>query len=436
MASLVHPKSCESADSGLDLFAIPPTQTAIEDGTFVEYHPLSTLALNAPIEFYISGGTGDYMDLSNTLLHVRAKVTKLDGTNLDDPTNVAPINNWLHSLFSQVDVSLNNVLISPSENTYPFRAYIETLLNYGSEAKQTYLTSSCFYPDTPGRMNDTNGDNNTGLKTRRDLAAASAEMDMMGRLHTSITNQDRYLINGVDVKITLSPTKSAFNLMATAGGEGHPFKTVITHASLFVRKVRPNPAVALAHEKALERGTCKYPMKKVNIKSFVVPRGNLSTVQDNLFLSQMPTKLIIALVDTEGFNGILTKNPFNFHHYNLNFLCLYLDGKQIPWKALTPDFEHGQYVRAFHSMMLASGMVHRDAGNGISYGDYARGFTLFAFDLSPSLLDGNQFELVKTGALRLEMKFSEALPHSVHVLVYGELDQMVEIDRARQILKD
>ena len=45
---------------------------------------------------------------------------------------------------------------------------------------------------------------------------------------------------------------------------------------------------------------------------------------------------------------------------------------------------------------------------------------LYAFDLSPSLLDGNQVELVKSGSLRLEFKFKAALPEPVHVIAYAD----------------
>ena len=45
---------------------------------------------------------------------------------------------------------------------------------------------------------------------------------------------------------------------------------------------------------------------------------------------------------------------------------------------------------------------------------------LYAFDLSPSLLDGNQMELVKSGSLRLEFKFKAALPEPVHVIAYAD----------------
>ena len=249
--ALVHPKSCECVHTGLDLFFVPPTQTAVEEGQFVEFHPLSSLSPGAPIEFAISGATSEYLDLSNTYLHVRAKITKADGFNLDAGTDVAPVNNWLHSLFSQVDISLNDTLVTSSENTYPFRAYIETILNFGREAKTSHLTSALYYRDSSDHMDDTQGDDNLGLKARRTLSARSRELDMMGRLHTDIMHQERYLINGVDVKIRLIPSKSTFHLIAHHAAAG--YNSVITHASLFVRKVKLNPAVALAHEKALGR---------------------------------------------------------------------------------------------------------------------------------------------------------------------------------------
>ena len=58
------------------------------------------------------------------------------------------MNLFLHSLFSQVDISLNEQLISASTNTYPYRAMIEALLNYGEEAKTSKLSTAMFYKDT------------------------------------------------------------------------------------------------------------------------------------------------------------------------------------------------------------------------------------------------------------------------------------------------
>ena len=109
-----HRQSCEGVKSELDLFAVPPTQTSIEEVRWVEHQPLTSLDSGGPIEFILPG-TGDaYLDLANTYLLVRAKVVRGVGTDLADDTPVGHVHNWLHSLFSQVDVYLNDTLLTPS----------------------------------------------------------------------------------------------------------------------------------------------------------------------------------------------------------------------------------------------------------------------------------------------------------------------------------
>ena len=55
---------------------------------------------------------------------------------------IVPINNTLHSLFSQIDVCLTDVNASSATTTYPYRAYIETHLHYGTDAKIIMASSS------------------------------------------------------------------------------------------------------------------------------------------------------------------------------------------------------------------------------------------------------------------------------------------------------
>ena len=201
--------------SELDLFAVPPAQTSIEDGRCVEHQPLTSLDSGGPIEFVLPE-TGDAnLHLANTYLLIRAKVVRGVGTDLAADTPVAPMNNWLHSLFSQVDVYLNDTLVTPSSNTYPFRAYVDTVLSYGAEAKNTQLTSQLWYKVTAGHMDPTTADGgNTGLLERRRHISESRVVDMMGRLHVDLFLQDRFILNGVSVKIRLVRSKDAFSLMA------------------------------------------------------------------------------------------------------------------------------------------------------------------------------------------------------------------------------
>ena len=125
--AFIHPQSCECVKSELDLFSVPPTQTSIESGSWVEYNPISTITDATPIEFVINGSGADYVDMANTQLLVRAKITRPGGENITPDHHVGPVNLLLHSLFSEVELKINDTLVTSTNNTYPYRAYIETL---------------------------------------------------------------------------------------------------------------------------------------------------------------------------------------------------------------------------------------------------------------------------------------------------------------------
>jgi hypothetical protein len=407
----------------------------VEDGVFIEHFPLATLAEGAPIEFTINGSGEEYVDFHNTFLHVKVKVVRPDGANLPNDAEAAPVNNLLHSLFSQVDISLNDVLITNASNCYPYRAYLETVLGCAKDVKEAQLNASLYYEDTPSHMEAVQADENTGYGRRKHLARNSRVLDLMGRLHTDLMTQTRYILNGVSIKMRLIPSNPRFHLMLAAAQNN--CRTIITHASLFVRKVRLNPGILMAHAKTLAKTTAKYPMNRVVMKTFSIPAGNLGCVQDNLFMNQIPNRLTLALVDSAAFNGEGDRNPFNFKTKDLNYLALHLDGRQIPAKPLTPNYPSRETVRTYFNTLTGLGLANNDhSACGVTMDAFQNGYTIYVFDLTPSLLDGDAFELVKTGSLRLELKFSRALDQPVMVIVYAEQDSVLEITGSRQVLTD
>jgi len=151
--AFVHDDACECITNSLDLFAVPPTQRSVEHGKYVDYHQVSMLAEGSPIEFEIPGAGEEYLDLCNCMLYVRLKVVKPNDNNLANDEKVGPVNTFLHSLFSQVEISLNGMPVTTASDTYAYRAYIETLLSYGSDAKKTQLTACLFRKDKAGEFN-------------------------------------------------------------------------------------------------------------------------------------------------------------------------------------------------------------------------------------------------------------------------------------------
>ena len=104
--SYVHKKSKRCDKTETNLFSVPPTQASLQKGRWIDYHPLSSVENDdGPITF-LAAGTEDYVDLAKTILFVEGKVVKADGTDLsgNEQTDIAPVNNFSHSLFKQVDV--------------------------------------------------------------------------------------------------------------------------------------------------------------------------------------------------------------------------------------------------------------------------------------------------------------------------------------------
>ncbi|XP_078027335.1 uncharacterized protein F54H12.2-like [Epinephelus lanceolatus] len=393
------------------------TQLSIDEKLYAEILPLSAITDSGPIEFFIPGDSEKYLDLNDTLLHLRLKITKADGTKLDNDVPVGLVNYPLNTIFSQCDVILGDRLISQSSATHPYRAMIETLLNFLEDSLKSQFTAGLFYKDTAGSMDSvvTNNGPNKGLVKRARFTADSRELHLLGPLHADILLCERLLLNSVDLRIKLTCASDAFCLMQAANAN---FKLKILGASLFVKKTTVSPAVRLGHAAALLRGNALYPLSRVNVKTYSIPENTRVCNQENLFLGTMPKYVVLAMVNHEAFTGKSDLSPFNFAHNDVEYLALCQDGRQVPAKAFQPQFDQGQSVREFYNMYTAPGRHLKDLPLGIVREDFNQGYSLFVFNLNAAE-DTDALSPVSNGCLRLEMRFRVPLPHTTTLIMYA-----------------
>ena len=106
----------EQITSEVDLFGSIMQQNVIENEFNLEYAPLATIQPGMAIEFTVKSANDLYLDLNNSLLHVIAKITKADGTNIDANT-AASINLTLHSMFREIGLEFNGRNV-PTDTRY------------------------------------------------------------------------------------------------------------------------------------------------------------------------------------------------------------------------------------------------------------------------------------------------------------------------------
>ena len=141
----------------------------------------------------------DYLDFANTQLLVKTKITRGNGDDITDADHVGGVNLFPHSLFQQVDVSLNDVQVSQSAGSYAYRAYIESLLSYGPKAKTSQLTAALYYNYTAGNMGRPNpehanaAERNYGLQKQASFTDRGVIVDMICRIHSDVFFHDRYM---------------------------------------------------------------------------------------------------------------------------------------------------------------------------------------------------------------------------------------------------
>ena len=107
-------------DKDLALFRWPEVESTTLKMEWIKVRPVYQLTEGAAIEFQIPGTSMTYIDHINLLVSVKLKIVKADGTDLPTGEKVGLTNNALHSVFSQVDVNVQQVPTSQGGTNYAF----------------------------------------------------------------------------------------------------------------------------------------------------------------------------------------------------------------------------------------------------------------------------------------------------------------------------
>lgn len=420
-------KIIEGVGAEIDLFSPAIAQKSVLASDYIQYKPSQAINNESPLIFDISGAGARLIDTSRILLNIKVKAVNFKYEVLGDDAKFTVANYLLNSMFNEVIVEYNNTIVSQSHQLYHLKSYWETYYNFGPSAKDSHLTAALYYQDTAGSFDKTD---TTPAKKRANYLRGGKTLEMMGRLHCDVLNTQQYLLNEINVRLTMRRNSDALVFLA-ADGIGP--KLFIEDATLYVMKVTLSPSILVAHAKILQTRPAQYHFRRTEMLHYSISEGTFMKSIENILCGRTPIRLVMGLLKNSAFNGNLKENIFNFEHFNLNYLNLSVNGMTVGSKPTTPNYTTGEYMVPYIMSFMGSGVNLVDDGFCISRDDYAKNNVIYTWDLTPDKsASETHWSLPSNGGMRVELGFSAALPTTVSLIILAEFRETLEIDLARQ----
>lgn len=107
-----------------------------------------------------------------------------------------------------------------------------------------------------------------------------------------------------------------------------------------------------------------------------------------------------------------------------------------PLKLHFGDLDYSEHIMAYHALFTGSDIKCADCGNNISCDEFANGYSIFTFNLSPNSETGEHHNLLRRGILHLVVQFSKSVSKTTQVLIFGGFQSVIELDRYTAVFSD
>uniref|UniRef100_A0AC34Q467 Uncharacterized protein n=1 Tax=Panagrolaimus sp. JU765 TaxID=591449 RepID=A0AC34Q467_9BILA len=239
-------------------------------------------------------------------------------------------------------------------------------------------------------------------------------------------------MNHTEIDIELSPNNANFCLIS--GDEGTEFKLEIQSIRLFVKAVNLLDNIAIDIDRKLETNVAKYAVSRSELKSQFITEGRYEFIS-NLFTEQIPTRIILGLVQHENFIGKLDSDPFIFNHNNIKSISLQANSKSYPNNPYEADWDTHQYTRIYHDLYENCGFVN--SSMGITMEEFKESKCFFVFNLTTDMEIDDTFDLIRNGTTSVKIRFDKPVKKGgLSLIIYGEFNGLLCVDKNRVVTSD
>ena len=457
MTQLVsHARSAGVRNPMLDLFDVPPTDLSLIASRHVPINPFTT-GVN-PIDFQIDPQE-DFIDLNNSYFEVELRMKLDNGTDMAVGTRVTVCNNLVHSIFKQINVRLNGTLISPQTDTYHHKAFLNAVMYNDRDDGETILKPEGWFnalqirdqTDNAATANQLNPahadfaampeDEQKWIKSRTQFLDGK-KVIFKFKPYLEVFHLSKLLVPGVQIQIQMYLNPSDI-WSQTHGGERNirSFTNEDISVKLFLNQKKVEPSVyrsLMTEFTGPKRVT--YPTVRSEIRTYNHAADQRVFEANNIFHGQLPNRVVVALLDQTAFNGHFEKYPFSYKPFNLTSIKQLVRGEEYPYTTLELDHANSSKdYRGYHRFLQATECLRRRKGNMVRPEDwgYGKNCTLFVFDNTANgALSSAVLNPVQSGEVSIVIRFGADPGVNLTVLVYGEFENLLEINSNKVVTYD
>lgn len=416
----------EMTTGNCDFFTPVLPENVLRNGNTIELNPINAISDSGPFEFSISRDPDHYIYLPMTRLFGCIQVVKLDGGALTDLESTSVCNLFPQSLFKQMEVEVEGTQLNDiSSSTYAIKAYLETILTYGSEAKSTHLAMSGWSSDTLGKENNVDADS----WKKRNALIKDKKYHFSMILHCDFFQMERFLLPNTGLTVKMIRNADSYSFIAPE----LKAKILIKNLRLSIHKIKIAPDFDKAIEGNLVKEPALYPLTQSKIKCFLLQSGSSSTFVQNVLSGALPQSMVVCFLDAKAFNGDVAYNPFCFTHFNLNLLNLRVNGNPFHPRPFQPNYDEGDFIREYRNLMDHGGVQHGNNVISISMKEFVSNSNFYIYDFSPDLCNSFHQHTTKHGHIDIEVGWSKPLTNNIYMLIYSSHKQTIVIDSNRHV---
>ena len=402
----------------LDIFEEISILNSITRGDEQKIYPINSLN-ESSIDFSFVTDRNVFTDLRKVDMYLKVKLVK-DGRPVTAEDDVCLVNNSMHSLFSNCEVTFNTDQVYTTNGLYAHKAFMS---NEFSGTQGTKESISCCqgysYEQSPGDFEH----EPAIVKRKKDNLE---EMEFYGELPIEIFNCKGLLLPNVTVHIKLIRSRPQFYLMSSKSENIH---AVITNTYLKIRTLTVDEGSFQIIRKKLVETPARFNALELKPRTFIIPAGQNQFIHENIFNNAPIRTLAIAMNTNSAFTGDKSGNPFHYQKFGLREIKI-SRGNQV---VVHMDTSRNcvPYITTMRALKF-----YQDGPN-IIINDYENHFCL-VFDLTST----QQSELmihypdVISASLRLELYFRENLTNTIEVIVAGEQLSSIFIDKNGKVTKN